>query len=210
MSEKIMIAGRTGCGKDTSAYCFIKNYGKEQLISYATRDRRFPGEATHIFISNEEANKMTNRVAETIIDGNQYFATKEQLDACDIYVIDPKGLSDVCSRAPETDLCVLYVKASKNTRRQRAIDRAADKELAAKIFESRHADEDQMFSEFESLIEADNLDAFHEKYPTVKKIIILNNESTSIGEMDKKVDEAAMYIDQLTMGDEFGPYRHVI
>lgn len=205
-----MIIGRSGCGKDTLAYCLTKNHGLNQLISTTTRPPRYTGEATHVFVSEDEANRMTKRVAETVIDGYQYFATKKQLNECDIYVIDPKGLGDVCERAPDTDLCVVYVKASTVVRRQRAIDRAEDKDEAARVFDSRHADEDGMFSDFENLINAEDLDEFHRQYPTVKKIMILNNESTHIHLMDKKAEEVMLYVNQLTLGDDWGVYRQYV
>jgi guanylate kinase len=211
MSEKkIMIIGRSGCGKDTLAYCLTKNHGLKQLISTTTRPPRYTGETAHVFVSEEQANTMTERVAETVINGYQYFATKQQLDECDIYVIDPKGLRDVCERAPETDLCVVYVRASTAVRRKRAIDRAEDKEEAKKVFAKRHADEDKMFSEFETLVEADDMSAFNKQYPTVSTIIILDNEATSIGVMDKKSELVMMYTNQMNLGNMFGTYMHQI
>lgn len=210
MNKKIMILGRSGCGKDTLAYCLTKNHGLKQLISTTTRPPRYTGETAHVFVSEEEANTMTERVAETVINGYQYFATKQQLDECDIYVIDPKGLHDVCERAPETDLCVVYVQASTKVRRKRAIDRAEDKEEGARVFDKRHDDENAMFSEFESLIEGNDLTELHKNYPAVSTVIVLNNEATSIGAMDKKSELVMMYVNQLDMGDMFGPYMHRI
>lgn len=205
-----MIVGRSGCGKDTLAYCLTKNHGLKQLISTTTRPPRYTGENSHVFVSEEEANQMTERVAETVINGYQYFATKQQLDECDIYVIDPKGLRDVCERAPDVELCVVYVSASTKVRCKRAIDRAEDKTEAAKVFDKRHEDESPMFTEFEALIADNNLADFHDKYPTVSTVIVLDNETTSIGVMDKKANEVMMYTNQMTLGDMFGPYRHQI
>ena len=210
MNRKIMIVGRSGCGKDTLAYCLTKNHGLKQLISTTTRPPRYTGETAHVFVSEEEANLMTERVAETVINGYQYFATKQQLDESDIYVIDPKGLSDVCDRAPDTELCVVYVQASTQVRRKRAIDRAEDKEEAKKVFDKRHDDENAMFSEFEKLIEVNDLTCFHKLYPTVSAVITLNNEAASIGAMDKKSELVMMYVQQENMGEMFGPYTHKI
>lgn len=210
MNKKIMIVGRSGCGKDTLAYCLAKNHGLNQLISTTTRPPRYTGETTHIFVSEDEANAMTDRVAETVINGYQYFATRPQLDACDTYTVDPKGLSDVCERASDVDLCVVYVKASTKVRRRRAIDRAEDKEEAAKVFDERHDDEDAMFSAFEKLIDTDDLTEFHKAYPTVSTVVVLNNEATSIGVMDKKSELVMMFTNQMDLGDNFGPYMHQI
>lgn len=208
MNRKIMIVGRSGCGKDTLAYCLTKNHGLKQLISTTTRPPRYTGETAHIFVSEDEANQMTERVAETVINGYQYFATKQQLDDSDIYVIDPKGLKDVCERAPETELCVVYVNASVKTRRKRAIDRAEDKEEASRVFDKRHEDESAMFTEFESMIADSNLTDFHRTYPSVSSVIVLDNEAASIGAMDKKSEVVMMYVQQENMGEMFGPYYH--
>jgi guanylate kinase len=202
---KIIPMGESGSGKDT----FAKNFG-DQLLSITDRPMRFPGEATHVFVTTEEANKMTERVAETVINGYQYFATREQFDKCDVYVIDPKGLSDLCKRAPDAALCVVYVNASKKTRKQRAIDRAEDKVEAAKIFEKRYADEHKMFSDFTALFENNDLTEFHKLYPTVKTIIVVDNESNDMESVKKKVELINMYANQINLGDDFGPYIHRI
>lgn len=175
---KIMIIGRSGSGKDTLARILTEQYGYRQLFSTTTRPRRTPNEDTHVFVTEEEANKMTERVAETVIDGYQYFATKGQLDESDIYVIDPRGLDCVCKNAPETPLYVVYVEASQDTRLNRAKRRAADSVAAEKIFYSRQADEDAQFSAFEALIQ--DKDAFQKAYPTTRVLRILSNNSDDV------------------------------
>lgn len=210
VNRKIMIVGRSGCGKDTVAACLTKNFGLKQLISTTTRPPRYTGEATHVFVSEKEANEMTDRVAETVINGYQYFATKQQFAECDVYTIDPKGLSDVCVRASEEELCVVYVSASKSVRQKRAIDRAEDKEEAKRVFDARHNDENRMFSEFERLIEGNDLSEFHKTYPTVGCIIIVNNDKGTLSAVNKKSELVMMYANQIDMGEMFGPYKHSI
>jgi guanylate kinase len=202
---KVIPMGESGSGKDT----FAKYFG-EQLISYATRPMRYVGEASHRFVSEEEAKKMTDRVAETVINGYQYFATREQFDECDVYVIDPNGLSDLCKRAPDVGLCVVYINASKKTRKQRAMDRAEDKVEAGKVFEKRYADEHKMFADFTALFETNDLTKFHELYPTVKTIIVVDNENNDMAVVEKKVELIDMYVNQMNLGDDFGPYIHRI
>lgn len=46
----------------------------------------------HIFISNEEYNKLQDIAAETEINGCRYCTTVEVLNQCDFYVIDPDGI----------------------------------------------------------------------------------------------------------------------
>lgn len=175
---KIMVVGRSGSGKDTLANTLKDIYGYSQLYSTTTRPRRTPDEATHVFVTEEEANQMTERVAETVIDGYQYFATKGQFEECDIYVIDPRGLDCVCKNAPDIPLYVVYVEASQDTRLARAKSRAADPESAEKIFYSRQADEDAQFSEFEALIK--DKEAFRKAYPTARVLRILANDNDDV------------------------------
>lgn len=189
---KTIPMGLSGCGKDS----FARSFG-EQLISVTTRPPRYTGEASHVFVSEDEANQMTDRVAETIIDGYQYFATREQFEKCDVYVIDPKGLGDLCKRAPDVGLCVLYINASKDVRKQRAIDRAEDKEEAERVFDSRYEDEHQMFEDFVAMFESDDLNAFHNLYPTVKTVVVVDNEKNDLQSIQMKVALIKEHIDKV-------------
>lgn len=195
--RKIMIVGRSGSGKDTLAAFLTNRFDMEQLCSTTTRPRRYPGEATHVFVSEEEANQMTERVAETVIDGYQYFATKGQFEECDIYVIDPRGLECVCANASDTELCVVYVNASHDTRLNRAKNRAEDPVLAEKVFESRHSDENAMFEEFESYVYADASECA-KKYPTAKVIVTIGNDRDDIARMERIAAQIATQAHQET------------
>ena len=161
----------------------------KQLCSVTTRPRRYPGEDTHVFVSEEEANKMTERVAETVIAGYQYFATVGQFEECDVYVIDPRGLSCVCTKAPHIPTYAVYVTANDDVRLNRAKSRAADPELAEKVFKERHADEDAQFSEFEQLL-TQGEEAFKKVYTTVKHLKVVDNngaDTTNLREAAKEV-----------------------
>lgn len=87
--------GRSGVGKTTLAQALCDREGYKQLSSYTTRPPRAPNEQGHIFIASDSYKDIDdlkaqypNRVAETMFDGNFYFATAEQVEQCDIYVID--------------------------------------------------------------------------------------------------------------------------
>ena len=184
MNKKILILGRSASGKDTLAVELTKQFGLKQLCSTTTRPMRYENEDTHVFVTEEEANEMTDRVAETVINGYQYFATRQQLDECDIYVIDPIGLYGLCKNAPNTEFCIVYVHADDATRKARAIGRAANPEEASVIFDKRHADENGQFEKFEKSIcnEKERLD-FSKKYPNVKSIIWLENNESDANQM---------------------------
>jgi len=205
-----MIVGRSGSGKDTLAGFLIEKFNMRQLLSYTTRPKRTPDEATHIFITEDEASSFTDRIAETVVDGYQYFATKEQLESCDNYVIDPRGLEEVCKKAPETDICVVYINASKEVRKQRAKKRAASPKMASVIFESRNSDEDEMFKEFEEMVYAKDMTAFKNRFPTAMTLITMDNETGTKKAMSKKAELVELYASQLSLGDMFTPHVHRI
>lgn len=149
---KYLIVGRSGTGKDTLAN-FLVAKGLRMLKSYTTRPRRYEGEDTHEFITPEEATKKTHKVATTVINGYEYFATQEQLDQCDIYIIDPHGLYELVENCPMTTFHIVHLTADPAILRERAINRADDKEHEAEVYDARVASEDSQFLEFETKLQ---------------------------------------------------------
>lgn len=85
----VLLIGASGVGKTTIADYMERNLGLKQIKSYTTRPPRYEGEVGHIFISKDDVEKYPNKVAENDYAGNYYFATQEQVDECDVYVINP-------------------------------------------------------------------------------------------------------------------------
>lgn len=162
---KYLILGRTGTGKDTLA-SHLERHGLRVLKSYATRPKRYETEDTHIFIDPSDVEKYKDKIAYTKIGDIEYFATRKQLDECDIYIIDPRGLYEVTKNCPDLSFHVVLMKADKDTTKQKAIGRierknfASDEEFdAAKTlegerFDKRYEAENEQFSDFEEKIEA--------------------------------------------------------
>lgn len=94
MSNHIyLIVGRSGSGKTAIVEYIQNNFRNMTTIeSYTTRPRRFDGETGHIFVTNEEFNKLTDFVAYTEFDGYRYAATTQQVEENDFYVVDPAGI----------------------------------------------------------------------------------------------------------------------
>ena len=88
---QLFIIGRSGRGKDTLANYLADKKGMKVLKSYTTREPKFEGEDSHIFISEDEVDNYPNKVASTVLNDTIYFATQEQYDDSDIYIIDPYG-----------------------------------------------------------------------------------------------------------------------
>lgn len=129
---KYLIIGRTGSGKDYIASKFSKQFNLKILESYTTRKPRVFGgplsravETGHIFISKEEAAKLTDRIAEWKLGDIEYFATKQQLDESDIYIINPEAAIRLIKTFPEESFTIIYVKAKNRKKRHKMLkDRA--------------------------------------------------------------------------------------
>lgn len=92
MKNIYLIVGQSGSGKTTIVNCLEEKYGLKSIQSYTTRPKRSDDETGHIFISDEEYDKLTNIVANTEFCGYRYCVQAEQIDNNDLYVIDSVGV----------------------------------------------------------------------------------------------------------------------
>lgn len=93
MNNLILLVGESGSGKTTVATELERQYGFKSIQSYTTRPPRNESEYGHIFVSNDEFDALqSDLVAYTEYNGYRYGATKQQVNECDIYVIDPSGV----------------------------------------------------------------------------------------------------------------------
>lgn len=149
----ITVAGRNSAGKSLIAKKVAEVLGLNVVKSYATRKPR-PEElekglenCDHIFVSDEEYDKLENITAETEINGVRYCTTQEILDNSDIYVIDPKGIKDLKERCGSRyKLLQFYIYADADKRAARFVARGESK---AK-FESREQSEGEQFCDYEN------------------------------------------------------------
>ena len=93
--------------------------------SYSTRLPRYEGETGHIFVTDEEFDKLENIIGYTEYHGHRYCSTKEQLDEADIYVVDPPGVETLLERYKKEDrtICIIYFSARLRTRIERMNNR---------------------------------------------------------------------------------------
>lgn len=92
MKNIYLIIGPSGSGKTTIANELHVIYGLNVVESYTTRPPRYPGEKGHIFVSDDEFDKLGEMVAYTEYNGFRYGVTADIIDQNDIYVIDPPGV----------------------------------------------------------------------------------------------------------------------
>lgn len=133
MKNIYLIVGRSGSGKTTIASMLEKQRGFKLLQSYTTRPPRVQNETGHIFVSDDEFDRLQNIVAYTEFDGFRYCATKEQIDDADLYIIDPDGADYFQSRYDgEKGVAVLFIRAPYNERKLRMYARGDNKIHVAK------------------------------------------------------------------------------
>ena len=123
-----LIVGCSGSGKTTITEQLEQKYGLKSIQSYTTRKPRYEGETGHIFISDEEFDKITDMVAYTEFAGNRYCATAEQVENNDLYIIDPKGVDFFMkaykgSKTPK----IIFISSNLTTRYERMVGRAETK-----------------------------------------------------------------------------------
>ena len=128
MNNIFLIVGCSGSGKTTITEQLEQKYGLKSIQSYTTRKPRYDGETGHIFISDEEFDKLTDMVAYTEFAGNRYCATAEQVENNDLYIIDPKGVDFFMkaykgSKTPK----VIFISSNLTTRYERMVGRAETK-----------------------------------------------------------------------------------
>lgn len=126
----ICLMGRTASGKDTIAKMLCERTGLRQIISYTTRERRANEGDTHIFISDEEYQKLEDSgqiAAFTQIGQYKYCCTFEQLYDNDVYIIDPIGVQNLRKlNLPNLRLITVYVNAPDDLRKDRALNQRGD------------------------------------------------------------------------------------
>ena len=174
--SKILIIGRTATGKDTLQAILEEKYHWKFVKSVTTRPKRHPNEDTHVFLSEEEAAKIpkSDYAAWTKINGYEYFATKDQVNEADAYIIDPEGAYMLLSNMPDTWFRIIYLRViDENTRKEMAIKRSDKPEHELQVFQTRAASEDAQFTAFEQ--KTYDSGCFALEYPNCDEITVFDN-----------------------------------
>lgn len=156
-NDLTLIIGRSGTGKSTLEEKLCKDYDLKSIRSYSTRPKRSPDENSHIFIEPSDIDKYPNKIATTTINGNFYFATKEQLDESQLYVIDPIGLYELSKNFPDLTFNLIYLKLPKYKHQQYLKNRRKNSNETPKLQAQRLESENQQFDEFEEKIKNNSL-----------------------------------------------------
>ena len=108
----ICLIGKSGSGKNYIANK-LERKGFTSVKSYTTRPIREddPNDInTHIFISPDRVvDYKDDIVADTDFNGNYYFATRQQLNNADVYILDKAGLKQLYKNYHDRDILAFYI-----------------------------------------------------------------------------------------------------
>ncbi len=151
----LCVMAESSAGKDTLVNKLCEKTGYRQLISYSTRPRRTNEGDTHIFVTEEDYQKMLEAgqvAAYTEINGCRYWSTIDQLYVTDIYVIDTFGVEVLKSlNLPNLRIVTVYINVPEEIRKQRAKSRGDD----MNVYRSRSLSERQQFRDMKKNMAVD-------------------------------------------------------
>ena len=112
-----VVMGPSGSGKTSVVNSLCKIFHYKTIESYTTRKKRSENETGHIFVTEQEFENLKNKIAPVEYDGNKYCCTKEQLENCDLVVLEPSAIDELIKNNIEFE--VLYINASDEARIKR-------------------------------------------------------------------------------------------
>lgn len=120
--------GQSGSGKDTIVNTLCDMYGYSKVISCTTRPPRNTviDQKSHIFKKAADYidDKNNGRIiADTVFDGNYYWATEQMVDEADFYIVDIAGYQLLQQKYRNRPIVGIFIDASEFVRTQRMTQR---------------------------------------------------------------------------------------
>lgn len=205
MKNLYLIVGPSGCGKSFNVRQFTKYFvvNDERIVdvdgervkvtrslpikavkSYTTRPKRGIRDDEHVFVVDEEFNRLGPFVAYTEFDGYRYGVREEQLEDCDIYIIDPAGVKDLLENYHGSKgIKIIRLEASEDICRANMARRRDSKEQIEKRIQN---DREMFGDEIEAGIRYDMILPYSDRTFTLIRTFIEVCEDVSIIFFDKE------------------------
>lgn len=118
-SNKIIaILGKSGAGKTLLQEFLETRHGIPRIVSYTTRPQRDKNDTSHIFVSNEEFDKLDNRLAETVYGEYKYAGIYPNgMSGVFTYVIDLSGYNDLLKKESVSKVQAVIVEMTDSKRK---------------------------------------------------------------------------------------------
>lgn len=194
MSKPLLLfVGKSGSGKTTIANYLTTHKGYKQVQSYTTRLPRFEGEEGHIFINEEEFNRLDGLVAYTEYNNNKYGVTAEMVDKADIYIIDIPGVKTLLEKyRSERHIVVFYFDTNIPTRIDRMLDRGdCDTAIVSRLYN------DEQYDWYEELYECLLPNMIEKRSPYISLVLVDADR-----DLDDVIEQITLILDDLDLDDE--------
>lgn len=171
MRTLFCVLGRSAAGKDTLVNAVCDELGLKRVITNTTRPKRHEFEDTYNFtnvVTYEHDNALGEVAAHTQIGPYHYWATKQQLQNCDFYIIDYDGLKDLVRNNPNLNIVTLYIFVPLGERIKRARLRQPQ---SMDAYYARLKAEDEQFEQLEQTQDYDYI-IINESFNEAKEEII--------------------------------------
>lgn len=142
----IILVGASASGKSVVVKKMSELYGVKKIVTYTTRAMRV-GEINHIdyhFVTQEDflEKKEKNFFVETAYYNNNYYGTAiEDISVNKALIVEPNG-ANIYYEKLKDKVYIVYLKADKETRRKRMLERGDSLEVINK----RMANDEQYFA----------------------------------------------------------------
>lgn len=126
----IILVGKSGTGKTSAARRVTERYELREAESYTTRPARNKQERGHSFITEEAFNQIPKDEIMAYLEyrGYRYCATRELLNASDLYVVHPEGYETLRERYRDRPMLCIKLTAPKEIREARMRERGSSEE----------------------------------------------------------------------------------
>lgn len=178
MKRIMCLVGESGSGKSTIAEA-LERSGFKQVQSYTTRPKRSENEQGHIFVTQEDFDALRgDLVAYTRFGDYEYGATRQQVEECDIYVIDPLGVMYLSECIGRENMIVVFVKASYTERRNRLIKSVGKERAYERILRDTRAFKD--FDDYDIAFKNESKEQLNMNILILSKVLQKTKESREI------------------------------
>ena len=146
-----LFVGKSASGKSTIANLIESKYCYKQVWSYTTRSKRYEDEKYHTFVSDKEFDNLGELAAYTEYNGFRYGTTIEQLNECNIYVIDVPGVETLLEKyQTERPIIIIYFDTTTYARINRMLDRHdSDMAIISRLLQD---EKDDWYKQLNSLV----------------------------------------------------------